>query len=227
MARLFVTERELNFISDITKELIKDIVGQKIFYYPVSEHKTKTHDVYNESLEKVFDHPIEIEALVDTQFQIETQINEFGIDAQYKVDVFLHSRDILERGINVTFGDFFSYGDIFFEITEVMIMKTIFGQVENKDGVKIVGTKVREGQFKALVKGPTDRIYSDPDAIQTTFEQQRGFEENSQGPTADSRALVEAGALDVPISKPRKVNEAGGALDNSTHGSSFYTDDEE
>jgi hypothetical protein len=227
MARLFITERELNFISDITKELIKDVVGQKIYYYPVSELKTKTHDIYNESMEKVFDHPIEIEALVDNIFQVDTQINEFGIDAQYKVEVFLHSRDILERGINVTYGDIFSYGDIFFEITEVMIMKTIFGQVENKDGIKLVGTKARDGQFKALIKGPTDRKYTDADAIQKTFEQQRGFEENSLGQTGDTRALVEAGALEPPISKPRKVNEAGGALDNSTHGSSFYSEDED
>ena len=35
MARLFITPRELNFISDITKEIIKDVVGQKVYYYPI------------------------------------------------------------------------------------------------------------------------------------------------------------------------------------------------
>jgi len=35
MARLFITPREIDFISDITKEVIKDVVGQKIFFYKV------------------------------------------------------------------------------------------------------------------------------------------------------------------------------------------------
>ena len=37
------------FFSDITKELIKDVVGQKIVYYPISELKSKVHEMYQES----------------------------------------------------------------------------------------------------------------------------------------------------------------------------------
>ena len=73
MARLFITPREMNFISDITKEVIKDVNGQKIMYFPISELKTKAHDVYNEALEKVFDNPVSIDALVDAQYQQETK----------------------------------------------------------------------------------------------------------------------------------------------------------
>ena len=64
MARLFITPRELNFINDISKEIIKDVVGQKIYYFPISEIKSKVHDVYEEASEKIFDNPIEIECLV-------------------------------------------------------------------------------------------------------------------------------------------------------------------
>ncbi len=39
MARLFVTPREVNFINDLTKELIKDVIGQKIYYYSISESR--------------------------------------------------------------------------------------------------------------------------------------------------------------------------------------------
>ena len=66
MSRLFITERELNFISDLTKEVVSDVIGQKIYYYPISEIKTRTHDVYNESPEKVYDNPLEVHALVDS-----------------------------------------------------------------------------------------------------------------------------------------------------------------
>ena len=30
MARLFITPRELDFISDINKEIVKDVIGQKV-----------------------------------------------------------------------------------------------------------------------------------------------------------------------------------------------------
>src|SRR3990167_2666926 len=104
MSRLFITPRELNFISDITKELIKDVCGQKIFYYSINENKTKTDGIYNEALQKVYDRPIAIDCLVDTNFQIDTKIDQFGVDAQYKIEVYVQYRDLVEKGIAVSIG---------------------------------------------------------------------------------------------------------------------------
>ena len=67
MPRLFITPREVDFISDITKELVKDVRGQKIFYYRVREDLTEVHDIYEEAKEKIFNPPIEIEAGVEWQ----------------------------------------------------------------------------------------------------------------------------------------------------------------
>ena len=58
MPRLFITPREVDFISDITKELVKDVRGQKIFYYRVREDLTEVHDVYEEAPEKIFNFSI-------------------------------------------------------------------------------------------------------------------------------------------------------------------------
>jgi hypothetical protein len=55
MARLFITSREIDLISDLTKEIIKDVIGQKVFYYSVSETKSHVHDIYLESPEKIFE----------------------------------------------------------------------------------------------------------------------------------------------------------------------------
>ena len=49
MARLFITPREIDFISDLTKEVTKDVIGQKIFYYKIREDLTNVHDVYEEA----------------------------------------------------------------------------------------------------------------------------------------------------------------------------------
>lgn len=220
MSRLFATQRELNFISDITKEIIKDVIGTYVYYFPISEIKTRTHEVYNEALQKVYDNPIKIDALVDSNFQTDTKIDKFGIDAQYKLEVYVQHRDLIDKGINVNIGDFFSFSDVFYEITERVFMRNILGLPEHKDGVKLVGIKAREGLFKAPTIGPTDISRPDPDAVQTEFHQQRGDALDPNGePTGDKRDLVENGVLDKPLTGPKEVSEKG---DLTGAGSSFY-----
>lgn len=193
----------------MTKEIIKDVVGQKIYYYPISELKTKTHSVYNEAVKKIYDNPIEIECLVDTNFQQSTKIDKFGVDKQYMVEAFVQYRDLVDKGINVSIGDYFSFDAIFYEITEAVVTRNIYGLPEHKDGIKLIGTKSREGLFKAPLKGPTDISYTDEDAIQTDFEQQRGNALDSSGdPTGDKRDLIENGVLDRPIDGIRKIKSS-------------------
>ena len=218
MPRLFVTPRELDFISDITKEVIKDLVGQVIHYYQISETKTNVHDVYNESPEKIFERPIKLESLVEYQPEnVKTGI--FGTEMMFDITAYIHYRDALQRGIIPTEGDFFSYGEIFFEIVKVVVEKNVYGQVEHAVGYQIAGKQARNGQFNANVIGPTDEAYTDPDAVQNTFVQQRGQSENKLGPTADIRDLQRNGVLEPPISGPREVSRAG---QGDTPNSAFY-----
>jgi len=222
MARLFLGVRELNFISDITKEVVKDVIGQKIVYFPISEIKTKTHGVYNEALKKVFDNPIIIDALVNNEFQTDTKVDKFGIDAQYKIEVYIQYRDLVEKGISVNIGDFFSFSDIFYEITERSFMRNIYGMPEHKDGVRIQGIKARQGLFDAQVIGPTDIQYTDADAVQDTFVQQRGIDNDPNNPNGDVRDLRKNGVLDDPLSGQREVSQAG---DSTGAGNAFYDED--
>ena len=53
MSRFFITEREVNFINDIAKEVVKDVVGQKIYYFPISVAKSMCM-MYMKSLQKRF-----------------------------------------------------------------------------------------------------------------------------------------------------------------------------
>jgi hypothetical protein len=221
MARLFITQRELDFISDITKEVCKDIVGSKIYYYPVSEIKTKTHEVYDEAVKKIFDNPIIIDAFVDSSYEKDTIINSTGIDKSYKAEVFLQYRDMAEKGITPCIGDFFSYSDIVWEITEARTMRNIYGFAEHADGMRIVGYPARQGTIDLLIKGPTDITYADADAVQKQFYQQRGFASNQDGTTGDKRALVEKGVLELPEDGPREVSVRSDEHDRST----FYDEE--
>jgi hypothetical protein len=209
MARLFLTKREIDFISDITKEVIKDVNGQVIYYYPISELKTKAHPVYDEAIKKIFDNPIAIEAFVDNSFEKDTVINQFGVDKSYKCEVFIHYRDMIERGINPSIGDYFTFSDLIFEITEVRIMRNIYGQAEYADGVRLVGSPTRADSIEIAIMGPTDIKYSDNDAVQDKFIQKRGYSSNEEGDTGDSRALIESGILEKNVDKPQKVAPEG------------------
>lgn len=205
MSRLFITHRELGFISDITKEVISDVVGQTIAYYPISELKTRIHDVYSESPEKIYDNPIRINALVDSP-QNESKTNLFGPERLFTLEVFLQDRDLVDRGINVAIGDFIGYGDLTYEIEKVIQMRNIFGHVEQVDGVKLVCNQSRVGQFQSKNPSPTSFEFSDKNAIQTDFTQTRGFDVVNEKTTGDVRALQQNGVLDKPISGPAKIN---------------------
>ena len=221
MARLFITPRELNFINDTAKELIKDVVGQKIYYFPISEIKSKVHDVYEEAVEKIFDDPIEIECLVKYNPQ-EITTGRFGSEENYTIEVYMQSRDLLDKQIEILEGDFFSYGSLFFEVTKAPATDTIFGQIEHKRYITITGKQSRKGQFLSKIFGPTSEEYTDDNAVQETFVQQRGYAKNKLGDTADVRDLQKNGVLDKPISGPREVSPSG---DDTGAGSSFYGDD--
>jgi len=221
MARLFITPREISFINDLAKEMIKDIAGQKIYYYSISEIKTQIHDIYEESPDKIFDTPVEIDCFVKYQEQ-EIRTNQFGSEEFYNIEAYIQKKDLLDKGIEVNEGDFFSFGSVFFEVIKAPVSSTIFGQIENGNFITVTGRQARKRQFISKVFGPTSQKYTDPDAVQDTFVQQRGFESNQLGETGDVRELRENGVLDSPITGPKEVSPKG---TKTKSGSSFYDED--
>ena len=122
MARLFITPREIDFISDIAKEITKDVIGDVIYYYKVREDISEIHDIYEEAIEKIFNPPIEVDARVQWNPK-EIKTDRFGFESSYTTEVYVHYRDMIDRGIKLDEGDFFSYGDNFFEITSIVYDK--------------------------------------------------------------------------------------------------------
>jgi hypothetical protein len=217
MARLFITPRELDLISDLTKEVIKDVIGQKIFYYPIRSDITTVHDVYEESIEKIFDPPIEVDALVEWS-PGEIKTTKFGSDKYHSIEARVHAQDLSDKNLRLKMGDFMSYGSIFFEITQVVTISKIFGQVEHVTGYKLVGKQAREGLINRTAPGPAAQNLEVDKVVQDKFVQQRGASVNELGPTADRRELQADGKLDSPLTGPKKVEKDG-------INSSFYGDE--
>jgi hypothetical protein len=236
MARLFIGPREQQFINDITKEFVKDIVGQYIVYYPISVIHTQIHEIYEEAIEKVFENPIKIEVLAG-QPERSNKFDKFEFDEGTKIELFIQSRDLLDKGLHVFAGDFFIYGREVFEITQAIDIENIFGQAEYEKAVKISGILARSGEFdvedfKNMLE--QSKNFSDSRA-QKTFVQQRGSEENEEGNTNDFRELRDRlgdGMGEIALGEgPRKVDEdltdeSGTPLDVATpaKGSGFYNE---
>ena len=203
MARLFITPREIDLISDLTKEIHKDVIGQVIYYYSVREDVSEVHDIYEEAVEKVFDPPVEIDARLEWQSK-EEATDRFGHHSVYTITVYLHYRDVIDRGLEVRVGDYFSYGDNFFEITSSKYDSVIYGQIEHYTGYVLTAKTARKGQIDVRPIGPTEEIYTDPDAVQEDFTQQRG--DVSKG---DRRELVADKVIPAPETGAKSVNKKG------------------
>lgn len=215
MARLFLSNREIDFINDASKELIKDVVGQKIYYYKVRPEVTNIHGVYEEAIDKIFDPPIEIECRVQYTPE-EVRANKFGSEEFYTIECWFLSRDLIERDIDINEGDFFNFDATWFEVVKSTINSIIYGQIEHSMGVHVICKQARKGLIDINPLGPTNERFTDPGSVEDTFVQQRGFGRNKLGETGDVRNLQEKGVLDAPISGPAEVSPSGGIS------SSFY-----
>lgn len=218
MARLFLGQREADFFADITKELIKDVAGQKIYYYTVRNDLSNVHDIYEEAVTKVFNPPIEIEALVEWQPST-VKTTKFGHEQIKNILVYVQNRDLIDRNLEIDEGSYISYGEFFFEITSVIFEKVIYGQVERVASIKINARQTRVEHILKKPIGPTYEGYLDSDAIQTEFSQQRG--ENS----SDIRRLKEDKVISPPITGAKKVSADGTKKSINGIGSSFYGDE--
>ena len=189
MARLFIGQREVQFINDLTKEFIKDVAGQAIQYFPVSATKSQVHGIYNESTEKIFENPIKISALVGMP-EYNSKTTGFGPDIEAKIEVLIQYRDLQDKGFTVSEGDYFSYDDVLYEVLTVTNYgKNFFGLAEYNTAWKITARNARIG-LVSVPNLPAPRLA--PEDVQTKFEQQRGLPLTNSGElTGDVREMRE------------------------------------
>lgn len=152
---LFRSKKDIEFVKRINKELIEKVIGEKITYYAISKQYSETN-FYGESLEKVFDPPVEIYALVEWQDQ-DITTTEYGQDIIYNLRVSILN-DHLER-INMKpyEGDMVEYDDVKFEITKIELPSQIFGKAGQDIGYILNCTSVRESAFKVTISGTVDQ----------------------------------------------------------------------
>lgn len=236
MARLFVTRREIAFINDINKELIKDVIGQYIFYYPVDYERTQIHPLYQEAPVKVFKAPIKLDCMAG-QPQKESVADVFGSQQDSTLDVLIQARDLIDKDITLSEGDFFTYGSAAYEIVSYVRLKNVYGQEEYENSYKIVAKPVSSDVFNPEdFQGPTTdgKTFQKAD-VEKEWSQQRGLPKTTDNEeTNDVRQVRQRLGDDMaPIALgegPREIvldeekPDEGNEFDNESTGF-FYSDD--
>ena len=146
---LFLGDKERKLVKQVNDELIERIVGQGIFYYPISMEYTDFHSMYGEAIEKTYLPPVRVYALVVWEGFV-TETTNLGIDRRPSIIVHFHKRRLTEdQDLFVREGDFVRYGDVFYEIVQLNEPKQIFGQIDHKMEIEAKCIKARKGLFDA------------------------------------------------------------------------------
>lgn len=150
------------FVNAITKELIQNVVGQEITYFQVMAEKTKTNDLYNEAIDKVYAVPVRVNCLVYYENSTET-VSNFPADSKFNVDVHFHNAELAERKLEPKMGDFVQFGEVVYEVYTVTRPQIAFGQIDQKVMTKCTCGPARRGQF-GLPRQPSPTLRDDKNA---------------------------------------------------------------
>jgi hypothetical protein len=189
MSRLFITEKEIQFHTEIAQELIKDVIGQKVFYYAISTNSSTINETYDEAIEKVFEGPVIIDAICG-QPEWENITDAHGSYLKAKLEVLFQARDLTLKKLKLSEGDFITYGNNTYEIISYVPLNNMWGQEEYDRTFKANCVLVRPGKFDPnKYNTPSEETISG--GVQKEYVQQRGFKETKEGVTNDIREMRE------------------------------------
>jgi hypothetical protein len=149
MSRLFVSDKELHFINSLNKELIQNVVNQKIIYYSVSDEHTKSNDLYNESIHKTVFNPVEINARLLFKAPDQTTTN-FSMNTSFEMEAYFHMDELIQRKITPREGDFMKWGKVVYEIKKLTKPQIIAGQIEQEMMMKAECVVSRKSNFDVV-----------------------------------------------------------------------------
>jgi hypothetical protein len=145
---LFFGKKERDLVKQVNDELIENVIGQTIVYYPIDIVTTNYHNLYGEAIEKTFLPPVRVYALVSWNGLETTNADALGLDKESSISVNFHKRRLTEdQDLYVREGDFVLYGDIYYEIMSLSEPRQLFGQTDHKLEITATCSRAREGLF--------------------------------------------------------------------------------
>lgn len=146
---LFTGKKERDYVKQVNDELIEQVIGQTIIYYPISVEHTEFNKVYGEAVKKTFLSPIKVNAFVVWESEDVTTTN-LGVDRIERIKILFHKRRITEdQDLFVREGDFIKFSDRYYEVLTLIEPRWLFGQGENSFEIAAQCVRAREGLFDA------------------------------------------------------------------------------
>jgi hypothetical protein len=151
---LFRSKQDRDYIKALNKELIERVVGEKITYYPISK-KLSNVNLYGESLDKTFDTPVQIYAMIEWQDQNVTT-TQFGPDIIYNLKVYILEDHLTEIDLRPKEGDMIDYNDVKFEIHQIQNPNLLFGKTHDSFNIVLNCKSIRKNSFDSSVSASVD-----------------------------------------------------------------------
>jgi hypothetical protein len=147
---LFLGQKERNLVKQVNDELIENIIGQQILYYPIDMEATNFHELYGEAINKTFLPPVRVYALVSFDQEATEYLDGVGVDHGFAITVNFHRRRLTEdQNLFVREGDFVLYGGTYYELVAVSEERKLFGQVDHTFEIAATCKRARKGLFDA------------------------------------------------------------------------------
>tara|TARA_Y100001938_G_C8056446_1_gene414642 strand:- start:567 stop:1055 length:489 start_codon:yes stop_codon:yes gene_type:complete len=147
---LFLGKKERDLVKQVNDELVENVIGQAILYYPIDMDRTNFHDMYGEAIEKTYLSPVRVYAMVNFEEESTSYLEGMGIDADSVITVNFHRRRLTEdQDLYVREGDFVLYGKTYYEIVKLSEPRKLFGQVNHTFEISAICKRARKGLFDA------------------------------------------------------------------------------
>ncbi len=154
---LFFDQRTIQFINNISTELLELVIMQPFIYFSVVGELTETEDdIYGESQSKTFRQPVQLYGRVLYNTPI-VSTGAFSTENQYSLGMYLqHSRIEDDLKVRPKIGDYLQFGEKYYEVTTVTYPQIVGGLPQFKLGVILDCISVRQNVFNPEKQGPFD-----------------------------------------------------------------------
>lgn len=114
---LFGSSRDINLLTKINRELLKDVVEQEILYYKISLEDTFAN-LYGEALEKSYLQPVKFNCLITRGDQVVT-VDDLGPDLGREASFAFLRSDLEDTSVVPEIGDIVMWHEDYYEVDTV------------------------------------------------------------------------------------------------------------